>query len=134
MSAVEVGDLKILSRSYDTINKDSMCDFVRSLRGEHPSGERITLVLDNASYNRAWKLRSVASDLNIGIMYLPSYSPNLNPSERLWKFMRKRALPNEYCEDFKSWKNAIMGFFRGIRKYRPELKTLITDNFELMGT
>ena len=134
VGAVEVSGLNILSRTYATVNKDSMCDFLKALRNKYPVGERINFVLDNAGYNRAWKVRDLAKDLNIKIMYLPSYSPNLNPSERLWKFMRKTALPNEYCESFKDWKNKVMGFFRGIRKYRPELETLISDNFELIGT
>ena len=43
--------------------------------------------------------------------------------------MKKKALPNEYIEDFEDWKYEMMSFFRGIRKYRPELESLITDNF-----
>ena len=134
VGAVEIRGLKILSRSYDTVNKDSMCNFLNALRGSHPDGEKITLILDNAGSNKASKVRFKAEGLGIKIVYLPSYSPNLNPVERLWKFMRKKAAPNEYFQNFEDWRAAVMGFFRGIRRYRSELERLITDNFELMGT
>ena len=68
------------------------------------------------------------------LLFVPAYSPNLNLIERLWKFMRRKAVPNEYIENFDDWRDAIMGFFRGIKKYKPQLETLMTENFELLGT
>ena len=47
--------------------------------------------------------------------------------------MKKKALLNEYLENFEGWKYEMMSFFRGIQKYRSELETLITDNFQLVG-
>ena len=92
------------------------------------------MVTDNAGYNRAKKVKRLAKELNIKLVYLPPYSPNLNPIERLWKFMKKKVMANTYYETFPDFRKNIMYFFRYIQKYRPELKTLITDNFRLMGT
>ena len=78
--------------------------------------------------------RMLAAELNIEIIFLPAYSPNLNPIERLWKFFKKKVLYNKYYEKFKDFKAVCATFFRGIRKYRPELQTLITDNFSAVGT
>jgi len=75
----------------------------------------------------------LAKKLGIRILYLPPYSPNLNPIERLWKFMKKKVTANRYFEEFGDFKKTLMEFFRGIRKYRSELETLITDNFSVIG-
>ena len=132
--AINIDTMDVVAHEYETINQYSICDFLAQLRGIHKDGERITLILDNAGYNKAKSVVFLAEELNINLMYLPTYSPNLNPIERLWKFLRKEALPNEYTESFSDWRNAIMGFLMGIKKYRLDLETLITDNFQLTGT
>ena len=131
--AINIDSMDVVANEYETINQFTVCDFLAKLREKHRNGERITLVLDNAGYNKAKSVLFLAEELNINLLHLPTYSPNLNPIERLWKFLRKAALPNEYIESFAEWRDGIMGFFREIKKYRPELKTLITDNFKLVG-
>jgi hypothetical protein len=80
------------------------------------------------------RVKNLAKDLNIKILLFPPYSPNFKPIERLWKFFKKKVLYNEYYEKFKYFKNASAIFFRGIRKYKAELKTFITDKFSAVGT
>ena len=46
----------------------------------------ITLVLDNARYQKCKLVQELADSLGIELLYLPSYSPNLNLIERLWKY------------------------------------------------
>ena len=131
---IEINTMEVITRSSERINAGSTCTLMREIRRKHPEEKNITLILDNAGYNKAKKVFLLAKNLGIKIIFLPPYSPNLNPIERLWKFMRKKALANKYYDNFSDWRNAVMGFFRGIRKYRSELETLITDNFHLMGT
>ena len=52
----------------------------------------ITLVLDNARYQKCALVFNLARLLNIELLYLPAYSPNLNLIERLWKFVKKKCL------------------------------------------
>jgi transposase len=66
---------------------------VRLLRATHPKAERFVLYLDHARYYGApvvkdWLCRHPEFELEP----LPTYSPNLNLIERLWKFLRQRAL------------------------------------------
>jgi transposase len=96
--------------------------------------ETIFVVLDNVPSNKALSVRKLTEELNIEIIFLPAYSPNLNPIERLWKFFKKKVLYNQYNEKFKDFKCACATFFRGIRKHKEELKTLLTDNFTDVGT
>lgn len=132
--AIEIKSLNVIAKSFDTINKQSICEILRSIRRKNPSEEKIYFILDGAAYNRAKVVKNLAKNLGIKILYLPPYSPNLNPIERLWKFMKKKVTANRYFEEFDDFRKTLMEFFRGIRKYRSELETLITDNFSVLGT
>jgi transposase len=132
--AIEINSLDVIVRSSKAINKDSICEILRAIRRKNLNEEKIYFVLDGAAYNRSEKVKFLAKKLGIRIFYLPPYSPNLNPIERLWKFMKKKVTANRYFEEFDEFKKTLMEFFRGIRKYRSELETLITDNFSLIGT
>lgn len=132
--AIEMNSLDVIARSFETINKNSVCEILRKIRKKNPNEEKIYFVLDGAAYNRSKKVKNLAKKLKIKILYLPPYSPNLNPIERLWKFMKKKVTANRYFDEFDDFKKTLMEFFRGIRKYRSELETLITDNFSVIGT
>ena len=132
--AIELNTLSVVSRSCDRVNGSSMCDLLRAIRLRHRKARRICLILDNAPYNRSFRVRDLAKELGIKILYLPPYSPNLNPIERLWKFIKKKVMANRYFPDLKTFQKELMLFLRGIRKYRYELSTLITDNFHVVNT
>jgi transposase len=132
--AVDIQSLDVITRTCDWVNSDSICDLLRAIRKKNSHGEVVTLIMDNAAYNRSAKVKGLAKDLGINLSYLPPYSPNLNPIERLWKFFKRKVLYNKYYEARADFENACMNFFRYIRKYRDELATLLTDNFEVLGT
>jgi len=130
--AIEISSLDVIARCCETVNKISICELLRAIRSKNPDEDKIYLVLDNAAYNRARVVKSLAKKLGIRLIYLPPYSPNLNPIERLWKFMKKKIMANTHYEDKAEFQKAITAFFRGIRKYKSELETLITDNFQII--
>lgn len=132
--AVDIENLDVITRTCDWVNADSICELLRAIRAKNPNDKRITLIMDNAAYNKSEKVKILAKKLEISFCYLPPYSPNLNPIERLWKFMKKKVLYNKYYEHLSEFESACVKFFRGIRKYRNELETLLTDNFQVMGT
>lgn len=112
----------------------SICDLLRAIRAKNPSGELINLIMDNSRYNRSGKVKVLAKKLGINLVYLPPYSPNLNPIERLWKFFEKKVLYNRYYDTRSKFEDACMKFFRYVRKYREELSTLLTDELPLNDT
>ena len=130
--AVELASLDIIARTCDTVNQRSICDLLRAIRRKNPDEHNLYLVLDNAPYNRSGAVRKLATQLNIKLLYLPPYSPNLNPIERLWKFMKIKIMANEHYDTIAEFRKALSEFFRGIRKYRSELESLLTDNFSIM--
>ena len=132
--AIEMKTLNVVSRSCKKVNGSSMCALLRAIRLRHWGARKIYLILDNAPYNKSSPVRDLAKELKIRIMYLPPYSPNLNPIERLWKYMKKEVMANRYYPDVETFQEELMLFLRGIRKHRQELSTLITDNFHIVKT
>jgi len=57
-------------------------------------------------------VQTAADKLGIHLLYLPSYSPNLNLIERLWKFVKKKALNSKYHPTFQEFKEAICNVLR----------------------
>ena len=94
----------------------------------------ITLVLDNARYQKCALVTDLAKTLAIELLYLPSYSPNLNLIERLWKFVKKEVLNSRHHQDFKKFQDAIDGCLADLpTKHRDKLATLMTHNFQTWG-
>ena len=92
----------------------------------------ITLVLDNARYQRNAVVQSLAESLGIELLFLPSYSPNLNLIERLWKFIKRRSLYGRYHPTFAEFQAAIEEVIDGIpTTHAGALETLMTLNFQL---
>ncbi|OWK40861.1 Mobile element protein [Fimbriiglobus ruber] len=91
----------------------------------------ITLVLDNARYQRCALVEHAAKTPGIELLFLPSYSPNLNLIERLWKFVKKEALNSRHHQDFKKFQEAVDRCLADLpTKHREKLATLMTHNFQ----
>ncbi len=112
------------------INAESVCQLLRKL-ADLNLDIPITLVLDNARYQKCQLVTSLASTLGIELLYLPSYSPNLNLIERLWKFVKKQCLYSKYYSDFSLFKAAISTCIDSAHvQYKPELDSLLTLKFQ----
>jgi len=93
----------------------------------------INAIVDNASYNHSKELKAYfKKHKRIEIYYFPAYSPNLNIIERLLLFFQKKMLYDCYYPTFNEFKTACLEFFKNINQYNAELKTLLTDSFQLL--
>lgn len=112
------------------INAESVCELLREIVNLN-LGVPITLVLDNARYQKCALVMDLANTLNIELLYLPSYSPNLNLIERLWKFVKKQCLYSKYYPDFDLFKKSILDCLSETHTtYKTKLDTLLTLNFQ----
>ena len=112
------------------VNTETMCELLREIAASGLAGP-ITLVLDNARYQRNAVVQALAKQLGITLLYLPSYSPNLNLIERLWKFIKRRALYGRYHPTFAQFQAAIQEVLDGLSTTHAEkLKSLMTLKFQ----
>ena len=109
--------------------------FLDSIKEKYIEKNVIHLILDQASYNKAFEVREYAYKLGIHLHYLPPYSPNLNSIERLWKVMNEKARNNVFFETAKKFKMRIKQFFDDeVDQILPNLRSTINDKFHIKKT
>jgi transposase len=112
------------------VNTETMCELLRKIAALGLEGP-ITLVLDNARYQRNAVVQALAKELRITLLFLPSYSPNLNLIERLWRFLKRRSVYGRYHPTFSDFKAAIEENIAAISTtHAGPLATLMTLNFQ----
>src|SRR3954451_9179208 len=116
----------------DNINGEQFVNLLRLLRATHPETERFVLYLDRAKYYgspvvKAWLRRHREFQLEP----LPTYSPNLNLIERLWKFLRKKAL-SRWHPSFEAMQEAVSEVLDHLQNYQAELETLLVERFHIV--
>jgi len=125
---------KVVYENAEKVNAESIKSFLKKLRRRHPDEEKIHLIWDNAGYHRSEEVKNYAKILLIELHFLPPYSPNLNPIERLWKIMHEQVSYNKYYEKFSEFTDATLEFFRNIGRKKKLLRSRITDNFQIINS
>ena len=133
MGGICLANYRVVSYNASCIDEHSICLFLYRLRQHHPGHYYVHVIWDNAGYHRSRHVKTFAKELGIKIHYLPPYSPNLNPIERLWKVMREQVMYNQYYESFSTFVDAIKQFFRHISKKKKLLRSRINDNFQTLN-
>jgi len=120
--------------SYERIDGETIVDFLHFVRKHTKIKGFIYLILDQAGYHKSADVISTAKMLNIRLIYLPPYSPNLNPIERLWKVMNEYARNNRFFETANDFRLAIDNFFiKTLPKIAFRLHARINDNFQKLN-
>jgi len=133
MGAINLKTMRVDVKSYDTINQDSMVDYFTKLRVIYPKNKnpKIHIISDRGSYNTSKKTKEAAKAEGIVLHFLPPYSPNLNPIERLWKVMNEYARNNQFFKTGKEFKEKINSFFDETwPTIADSMSGRINDNFE----
>src|SRR3990167_2236835 len=129
--AINLESMEIFTQDYITIDKDATCEFFKFLKKHHPKAKKIHIILDNGPAHNNPKVKNLAKEIGIVLHFLPTYSPNLNPIERVWKIMNEHIRNNVFFKKSKDFVKAIKGFFKEIwptnsHKYVDR----VNDNFE----
>ena len=128
LNAVSHEVIRETNHSY--INAESVCALLRKIAAAGVP-RPITLVLDNARYQRCHLVQSLARSLHIELLFLPSYSPNLNLIERLWRFVKKETLGNRPAADYETFTHNIDDCLNNLStKHKQQMRTLLTLNFQ----
>jgi transposase len=116
----------------ENITGEQFVKLLEKLRAKHPETEKFLLYLDNARYYSKPVVKEwLAAHREFRLVFLPAYSPNLNLIERLWKFLRKKAL-NRWHKTFDAMQAAVADVLDHLTNYRDELATLMTEKFPIV--
>jgi transposase len=116
----------------ENITGEQFVKLLEALRARHPETAKFLLYLDNARYySKPCAKEWLARHRQFRLVPLPAYSPNLNLIERLWKFLRKKAL-NRWLKTFEEMRAAVAGVLDRLGDYRDELSTLMTERFAIV--
>ena len=113
-----------------TLGAYSVCLFLKQIYLEY-TRESISIILDNAKYQRCKLVRRYSKVLGIELVFLPSYSPNLNLIERFWKYVKKEVLYSAFHKDYTEFKQNIDGCIKNaFIKDKEKLESLLITNFQ----
>jgi transposase len=133
MGAIELDTMKVVSCCPEQVNGVTTVSFFEQLKGAYPHAPKIHVILDQSGYHRCQLVKEAAVEKKIVLHYLPPYSPNLNPIERLWKVMNEQVRNNVFFTSAKNFREAIIDFFDNkIQTLAPNLKYRINDNFQTL--
>jgi len=114
LGAVRLRDGRFMFHRAEKFNAETFFLFIRDLRSVScHARRRVELILDNASYHHAnlhkeWREKSL---IRFAFNFLPPYSPDLNPIERVWKLVRRLATHNRYFSSLEDITCAVEGTF-----------------------
>jgi len=129
LNAVSHKLIQVSNHSY--INAEAVCLLLRAVAAAAAPGIPITLVLDNARYQKCALVAGLAAQLGVELLYLPSYSPNLNLIERLWKFVKKECLNSIHYPNYEAFTTAITQCLDELpTKHKADMRSLLTHNFQ----
>lgn len=123
---------RFVYQQVDKVDADGIALFLAELRRLNPGKYFIHVILDNAGYHHDVEIQAFAKGLAIKLHYLPPYSPNLNPIERVWKIMHEHVTYNKYYESFSDFTAATINFFKTIGRKKNILRSRVTDNFQIL--
>jgi transposase len=129
LDAVTHRVIRVSNHAY--INAESVCALLRQVAACGLKGP-VTLVLDNARYQKCAVVQALALSLGIELLYLPSYSSNLNLIERLWKFVKKECLGCRVLPTYEAFTQAIDDCLAKLNTaHKHQMKTLLNLEFQL---
>lgn len=95
----------------------------------------IYIVLDNVAYQRCYFVKNKAEDLGINLVFLPTYSPNLNLIERVWKLVKSRVLNLAYYETFDNFSDSISACVQTLHENSmTDMLSLVTPKFHIVDS
>jgi transposase len=131
LGAYSPNDKSRIIHSCHTVNQDSVIDLLKLIEKRNSNCSKIYVYMDNARCNYSRKVRRYLKKSKIKLLYLPSYSPNLNLIERLWRLMKRSVIGNCYYETFEQFTQACIQFLqRKDKQFLAQLDTLMTNNFQ----
>jgi transposase len=134
LGSINLETMDITIEAYETIDRKATQAHFKKLREKYPKALCIHLILDQGRCNTSQETQEAALKYGIKIHYLPPYSPNLNPIERLWKVMNEHVRNNKVFHKAKDFRESILNFFHVTwPQISHSMLDRINDNFQRLN-
>lgn len=116
----------LFSLLFDGFDSDTFIYFLSWLLKESTIDKKIILILDNATSHKSKKVKEYVAEHEdrIELLYLPPYSPDLNPIERVWKDLRYQVTHNVFCKTLDDLEKAVASYLKRLVEPNENLTTL----------
>jgi transposase len=138
--ALDIFTHRLHIREDQTINALATIAFFKQLENAYPTMHKVHVFCDNAPYHRNKQVKEYLQTSKIQLHFLPPYSPNLNPIERLWKWMKETVMYNTHYEAFEAFREAIFGFLETVNRlpedceWGKQFRSQVRDRFRAVGS
>jgi transposase len=134
LGALKLDTMTLIICPYETIDSKSVEMFFAEIRREVGEDKKIHVFSDNGGYFKTEAVKAAAKELNLEQHFIPPYSPNLNPIERVWKVQNKYARNNVYFKSPTEFREALTHFAKTTwNEISGTLSSWVNDNFKVMS-
>ncbi len=132
--ALDVEGLDLTSGFFPTLDAQTTIQFFDQIQEKYAHLKRIFCIVDNATYYKNIEVRKYLKKRGskIKLIFLPTYSPNLNFIERLWKYLHQKIIGTKFREKFKEFEKDILYFLNHLSEYESDLRPFIGTKFHLI--
>ena len=124
--------VEVVIHEAETINTQTTIELFKKIEARYPDKEKIIAICDNAPYYHNDMIREYLETSPISVKFLPTYSPNLNLIERLWKLMKKEKINLKYYPRFEDFKSSVLGFFENFDDHKAKVKQFVGTKLRLI--
>jgi transposase len=122
------GAKKKTGKSKNRRMQEAFADHLRHVGQVYPpeKHKEVVLLIDNAPWHRGQPIdEALAEQPHLRFQRLPAYSPQLNPIERFWKVLRRRATHNRLFDSLADLKRSLRANLSYFQTVRDRIKTLL---------
>src|SRR3989344_5286514 len=132
--ALDVAGLDLTSGFFVTLDAQTTIQFFDQIQIKYAHLKRIFCIVDNATYYKNIEVKRYLKKrgCKIKLIFLPTYSPNLNLIERLWKYLHQKIIGTKFREKFKEFEKDILYFLNHLNEYEKDLRPFIGTKFHLI--
>ena len=117
----------------ENCNAERVIVFFEKILKQYYKAPEVILFLDNAKYFKAAIVQDWLEDhKKLKLKFLPSYSPNLNLIERLWRFVKDEIVKNSYCKFYKQFRAKTFVLLNNLHERIDDFKSLMVENFQII--
>ncbi len=129
-SAISPAGRMVFRIENDTIHAKEHIDFLKQIMRQHPN-RKIIVVEDNARPHIAGAVKDFVKENKnkIAVYYLPTYSPDLNPDEKVWKYLKNVKLKAHQARNKKEFKPLLLAKMQSIQKKPNTIKSFFIGTY-----